>query len=122
MRGLGRKGFHLRHGSGGGAGLVSSGEAEETLVELCRAGVLELGISQGESTYRVSERFARTLEGCHVSIMVAGGYSEDPVAEVSLLAVVHWFGGLRNADAVRLGRVLVAVIDPEDVRGGENVV
>ena len=86
-------------------------QVQDDLLELCRNGVLELGIQDGEPTYRVTEDFGKLLDTCHAMIMAVGGYEgEAPIEMVATLALAHKFKRILMRDICRLARALESVL------------
>lgn len=88
-------------------------ERVAALLDLCRMGVLRLGLRGGEATYQVTPEFGRELKECHRVLLLAAGYGVDPVGEVAMLALISWCderGSLLERDAPILFEALSAVI------------
>lgn len=83
---------------------------QDTLLELCRRGVLLLGLEDGEYTYSVTEDFAKTLTKCTGIILRTGGYDDDPIGIVAFLALVDWCGPLTESELRRLGEAIRGVL------------
>jgi hypothetical protein len=81
-----------------------------SLLELCRRGVLELGLRDGEPTYRITPEFGEALKECNRAILAAGGYDMDPLGMIAAMALVHWCGSLQEAEAHELTNVLTGVL------------
>jgi len=82
----------------------------DDLLELCRNGVLTLGLQDGEPTYQVTEAFGELLTTCHEMIMAVGGYEGDPIGQVAVLALTFKFGRILEQDLYRLARALESVL------------
>lgn len=83
---------------------------EDALLELCRSGVLTLGIQDGEPTYQVTDAFGELLTTCHEMIMATGGYEVDPIGQVAALALTFKFERILAKDLYRLTRALESVL------------
>lgn len=89
---------------------MSDRDVTASLIELCRRGILELGVKDGEPTYRITPEFGEALKESHRAILAAGGYDLDPLATIAALALVRWCGSLEEAEAYELTNVLTGVL------------
>lgn len=81
-----------------------------SLMRLCRLGILEVGCDGVELTYRITPEFGETLKKCNQIILLEGGYNGDPLGMIAALALIEWCGSLERNEAHRLANVLTGVL------------
>jgi len=85
-------------------------EINEALLELSRSGVLVMGHDGVEPTFKVSRKFGEYLEDSALTLIKLGGLDKDPLGDVALLALAHWYGELGERQAEQLFNALLGVL------------
>ena len=83
---------------------------QAALLDLSRAGILVMGVQDGELTYKVTEEFAEVLTNCANIIVDFKVYGKDSLGTTALLALASWYGELAEERACRLLEALVGVL------------